>query len=159
MNLYLLLVGGVGSIGLAVSQFSETKTLNVPGEAYTLLFSLLGITGFFMVMKLVRLRQAWYESVRAMNTIKQYYLKCFPELDAAFLWKPNSIPSPGKPWTITFNFSLLIMILDSAAIGAAAQSLGIRSSLGEYAVAAFAAAVFFAWQLLYYFLQLPVNKS
>ncbi len=158
MNLYLLLVGGVGSIALAASQFAEAKTLTVPGEAYTLLFLLLGITGFFMVMKLVRLRQAWYESVRAMNTIKSYYLKRFPDLDAAFLWKPNSIPSPGKPWTITFNFSLLIMILDSAAIGAAAQSLGIRSSLGEYTVAAFAGAVFLAWQLLYYFLQLPISK-
>lgn len=159
VNLYLLLVGGVGSIVVGLSQNTGARGLNLPPEAYTLLFGLLGITGFFMVMKLVRLRQAWYDSLRAMNTIKQFYIQHFPALDAAFHWRPDTIPALGKPWTITFNLCLLIMILDSAAIAVAAHTLGIRSSLGEYTVAAFAAIIFFAWQMLYYFYQLPHSNK
>ncbi|MGE5264671.1 MAG: hypothetical protein ACM3S0_14930 [Acidobacteriota bacterium] len=158
VNLYLLLVGGVGSIALGLPQIvsdnSRSTSVTLPSSAYMLLFALLGITGFFMLMKLVRLRQAWYESVRAMNQIKKFYLQRFPELDAAFLWKAETIPAAGKPWTITFNLSVLVMLLDSTAIAIAVHMTGLRLPLGDYALDAFAAFIFFAWQLFYYFYQL-----
>ncbi|HEX9075260.1 MAG TPA: hypothetical protein VF932_05750, partial [Anaerolineae bacterium] len=114
VNLYLLLVGGVGSLVLGLPQIlSDNRvpaTTPISSNAYVLLFTLLGITGFFMLMKLVRLRQAWFESVRAMNQIKKFYLQRFPDLDGAFLWKAETIPAPGKPWTITFNLSVLVML-------------------------------------------------
>ncbi|MBI4787918.1 MAG: hypothetical protein HY782_12825 [Chloroflexi bacterium] len=156
VNMYLLLVGGVGSIVLALSQSSPSGPFDVPPAAYSLLFALLALTGFFMLMKLVRLRQAWYESARAMNQIKRFYIEKFPELDAAFLWKPNTIPALGKPWTITFNLALLVMMLDSVAIAVAVHMTGIRVPQGDYVVDLFAAVVFFGWQLFYYFYQLPV---
>ena len=72
MTLYLVLVGGVGS----ATQFASAA----PGDTGThkiflIVFLLLGITGFITVMKLVRLRQAWYESAKAMNQIKKFYLE------------------------------------------------------------------------------------
>lgn len=160
VNLYLLLVGGVGSIVLGLPQIvsdnpRSASAAPIPPNAYVLLFALLGITGFFMLMKLVRLRQAWFESVRAMNQIKKFYLQRFPELDAAFLWKAETIPAAGKPWTITFNLSVLVMLLDSTAIAIAVHMTGLRLPLGDYALDAFAAFIFFAWQLFYYFYQLP----
>ncbi len=149
VNLYLILVGGVGSIVLGLP-----RGLDAPPGAYALLFALLAVIGFFTLLKLIRLRQAWYESVRAMNTIKDFYLKHFTGLEPAFLWKVDSIPALGKPWTITFNLSILVMIIDCAALAVAVHFTGIRTSLGDYIVDVFAAIVFFLWQLWFYFFQL-----
>ena len=46
MNLNLLLVGGVGSIVVGLSQ-SSSGISNLPRNATALLFALLAITGFF----------------------------------------------------------------------------------------------------------------
>jgi hypothetical protein len=158
VNLYLLLVGGVGSIGVALPQLGLRTGFDVPRLGYALLFALLGVIGFFTVMKLVRLRQAWYESVHAMNTIKKFYLDRFPELDAAFDWKVGSIPALGKPWTITFNLSLLVALVDCAAIAVgfhfADQYLANADIFGI-----FAAVLFFLWQIWFYFLQLPLTTK
>jgi hypothetical protein len=155
VNLYLLLVGGVGSIGIALPQLGLRTGFDVPRFGYALLFAMLGVIGFFTVMKLVRLRQAWYESVHAMNTIKKFYLDRFPELDAALDWKVGSIPALGKPWTITFNLSLLVALVDCAAI-----AVGFHFADQYFAnadiVGVFAAALFFLWQIWFYFFQLPL---
>ena len=158
VNLYLLLVGGVGSIGIALPQLGPRSGFDVPRLGYALLFAMLGVIGFFTVMKLVRLRQAWYESVHAMNTIKKFYLDRFPELDAAFDWKVGSIPALGKPWTITFNLCLLVALVDCAAI-----AVGVHFADQYFAnadiVGMFAAALFFLWQIWFYFFQLPLTSK
>ena len=152
MNLYLLLVGGVGSIVVGLSQ-SGSGVENSPRSAIALLFALLAVTGFFVFMKLVRLRQAWFDSVRAMNRIKQFYLDRFPDLDKAFLWKPDTIPARSKPWTITFNLCLLVAILDSVALAIAVNFLSLRTFI-EYLPEGSAAVMYFLWQLWFYFFQL-----
>ena len=158
VNLYLLLVGGVGSIGLALPQLGPRSGFDVPRLGYALLFALLGLIGFFTVMKLVRLRQAWYESVHAMNTIKKFYLDRFPELEAAFDWKVGSIPALGKPWTITFNLSLLVALVDCAVLAVgfhfADQYLANADMVGV-----FAAFLFLLWQIYFYFFQLPISNN
>ncbi len=155
VNLYLLLIGGVSSVALALPQLSKERGFDVPGGAYALLFGLLALLGFFTVMKLVRLRQAWYESVHAMNVIKKFYLERIPELEDALLWKTETIPAPGKPWTITFNLMLLIAIVDSVALGTAFHFTGLRFAFSDYAVDVFAAVMYFLWQIWFYFMQLP----
>ena len=119
---------------------------------------MLGVIGFFTLVKLVRLRQAWYESVHAMNTIKKFYLNRFPGLDAAFAWKIETIPAPGKPWTITFNLALLVALVDCAAVAVAAhfadQFLANADMVGM-----FAAGIFFLWQVWFYFYQLPISDK
>lgn len=157
MNLYLLLVGGVGSIAVGLSQYGSGAT-NLPRIASALLFGLLALTGFFVLLKLVRLRQAWFDSVRAMNRIKQFYLERFPDLEKAFLWKPGTIPARNKPWTITFNLCLLVAILDSVALAIAVNFVGVRSLI-EYLPEVFAAAMYFLWQLWFYFFQLRSPDS
>ena len=156
MNLYLLLVGGVGSILAAAYQ--SQSALNIPRHAFALLFALLAVTGFFVLMKLVRLRQAWFDSVSAMNRIKQFYLERFPDLEKAFLWKPDTIPARNKPWTITFNLCLLVAILDSVALAVAVNFSGVRS-LVEFLPETFAAAMYFLWQLWFYFFQLRAPEK
>jgi len=156
VNLYLLLVGGVGSVGIALPQLGSRSGFDLPRLGYALLFAMLGVIGFFTVIKLVRLRQAWYESVHAMNTIKKFYLDRFPALDAAFDWKVGTIPAPGKPWTITFNLSLLVPLVDCAALAVAAHFADHFLANAD-TVGMFAAVVFFVWQIWFYFYQLPLS--
>jgi hypothetical protein len=158
VNLYLLLVGGVGSIGIALPQLGPRSGFDVPRSGYALMFMLLGLIGFFTVMKLVRLRQSWYESVHAMNTIKKFYIDRFPEVNAAFDWQVGSIPALGKPWTITFNLSLMVALVDCAAIAVgfhfADQYLANPDMVGV-----FAAVLFLLWQIYFYFFQLPLSNN
>ncbi len=151
LNLYLLLVGGVGSIIVGLGQ---ARGLDLPRNVYAIVFALLGLIGFFTLFKLVRLRQAWYDSVLAMNQIKDFYLERFPELDKAFRWRTRSIPPPDKVGTITFNLALLVAIIDSVAVGIAAYFLNLRLANNEYLVGAFAAILFLLWQIWFYFFQL-----
>lgn len=160
VNMYLLLVGGVGSLAVALPQLGLTPSFNVPRGAYALLFGLIALVGFFTLMKLVRLRQAWHDSVCAMNTIKHFYLQRFPELQDAFRWKMETIPAPGKLWTITFNLALLVVLVDSVALATAIYLTGLRVAIGDYVVEAFAALLFFFWQAWWYFYQLaPAEKD
>ena len=159
MTLYLVLVGGVGSAIAAISQFSSNPGFAVPHSVFVLVFFLLGITGFFTLMKLVRLRQAWNDSAMAMNQIKDFYRERFPELNKAFRWKTETIPPPGKPWTITFNLVLLVAIIDSVSMGVAVYFTDWRVPAGEYVIPTFVAVIFVFWQLWYYFYQLPLSKE
>ncbi len=153
VNLYLLLVGGVGSAAVGLSQ------LQLPRGAYVILFGLLGLIGFFTLMKLVRLRQAWQDSARAMNQIKDFYLTRYPDLKEAFLWKTHTIPAPGKLWTITFNLALLVALIDSFSIAVAVHFMGLRVPGADYAVEVFAAFMFFSWQTWFYFYQLSPSEK
>ncbi len=102
----------------------------------------------------MRLRQAWYDSVLAMNQIKDLYLEKFPELEKAFRWRTKTIPPPDKVGTITFSLSMLVAIIGSVSMGVAAHFTNLRLANNEYAVGAFAAILFFLWQLWFYFFQL-----
>jgi len=151
LNLYLLLVGGVGSIIVGLGQSAD---FSLPSSVYFGVFALLGIIGFFMGFKLVRLRQAWYDSVLTMNRIKDFYLEKFPDLTSAFRWRTHTLPPPDKVATITFNLALLVAIIDSVSIGVAVSFLNWRLANNEYIVAFLAAMLFFLWQLWFYFFQL-----
>jgi hypothetical protein len=148
LNLYILLVGGVGSIIAGLGQA-------LPRGVYVIVFSLLALMGFFTLMKLVRLRQAWYDSVLTMNRIKDFYVERFPELARALRWRTETIPPPGKMWTITFSLAVLVAIIDSTAFAVAVYFTSWRVPANEYAVAVFASVVFFLWQIWFYFFQLP----
>ena len=155
---YLVLVGGVSSVIAALPQFTSTSGVTLPGMAYALLFGLLGVVGLFTMLKLVRLRQAWYESALAMSKIKDFYLEQFKYLENAFRWRTDTIPSPNKLWTITFYLALLVMIIDSVAVGVAAYFLDPGMLFGEYGVAIIVALVFLVGQLGLYFFQLTTNR-
>ena len=159
VNLYLLLVGGLGSVALALPQFSAQPAFALPDEAYAVLFGLLGLLGFFTLLTLVRLRQAWQDSALAMNRIKQLYIEKFPDLANAFRWRADTIPPPGKLWTITFNLSLLVALIDSVAMGAAAHFVEPRAMQNDYYLEAFVSLMFLLWQMWFYFYQLPVSEK
>jgi hypothetical protein len=119
VNLYLLLVGGIGSLLAGLPALARGEGFALPRGAYAGLLSALALLGLFTVLKLIKLRQAWHDSVLAMNRIKDFYLTHFPELAPAFRWRTDSIPAPGRAFTITFDLVALVALIDSAALGAA----------------------------------------
>ena len=159
VNLYLLLVGGVGSIVLALPELMGNGAFSLPREMYAVLFGALGITGFVVLFTLVRLRQAWQDSAIAMNRIKDFYADHFPEIEGAFCWRTKTLPAPGKFWTITFNLALLVCLLDSTAFGVAIHFVKASSPQPNYYAELFAVINCFIWQMFFYFVQLPWYKK
>lgn len=121
VNLYLLLVGGVGTFASTAlsSSDSSSSSFKLSPRVLAIVFLALALVGYSFVFKLIRLRQAWYESTKAMNAVKDFYLMRYPELGGALRWQSGTIPEAGKPWSITFNLTLLIVILDSSSLAAA----------------------------------------
>jgi len=159
VNLYLILVGGVGSLALALPELVGKTNTDVPREVYGVLFGALGITGFVVLFTLIRLRQAWQDSALTMNRIKDVYIERFPEIADAFRWRKHTLPAPGKFFTITFNMVFLVCVLDSAALGAAIHFLEPASQQANYYAEFFAVINGFIWQMFFYFVQLPWYKK
>ncbi|MBI5300608.1 MAG: hypothetical protein HY868_00610 [Chloroflexi bacterium] len=159
LNLYLLLVGGVGSLAIALPQINNNPGFALPRETTAVLFGLLGVTGFFVLMTLLRLRQAWQDSAFTMNRIKDFYVDRFPDIADAFRWRTKTLPPPGKPWTITFNLAFLVCILDSAALGVAVHFAEPLAWQANFYAEGFIGMMFFLWQLLFYFIQLPWHRT
>lgn len=126
VNYFLLSAGVVfAAFGVMLSKEGgwELPYRNSILIALSLLFS--GI-GWVYFMQIIRLRQAWCESARAMNHLKLFYMRyCdFPENLAhqAFRWRADTIPPAGKKFTV-FYFSALLIALISAAVLAVATFL------------------------------------
>jgi hypothetical protein len=56
-----------------------------------------------------------------LQRIKEMYIAEFPELGdekLGFRWKTRSLPEAGKPWSLTYNLVLMIVVIDSFAASA-----------------------------------------
>lgn len=119
---------------------------NSANDAYMKVFSLamilLAFLGFIFLLKLIKLRTAWKDSVRAMCRIKKYYVKKHDGLKEAFLWETDTIPTVGKLWSVAFLMSLIIAILSSGSAGGAVYFWGLATgrTWGMWALCAVAAS-------------------
>jgi hypothetical protein len=116
INFYLVAVGIVAS-GVVTVLGEDSGFARSTGTA--LLWLLCGI-GWLYFLKLIRLRQAWHESVSTMCQIKEFYFEHVEEfssevLRTAFHWQSHTLPSPDRPWTVFFYSGMLIALLDSVA--------------------------------------------
>lgn len=138
-NFYLVTMGGF----IAALLGSQMENLKLPEVywAFAALFIILFIDSILTLLQLVRLREAWFESVRAMNDIKAYYQARLPglQLDTALRWKTTTMPKQYKPWSVGFLLALQVALLGGASAGAAVVFLGLTRAawLWGWAVAAF----------------------
>ncbi len=120
VNYFLLSAGVVlAGIGVMVSKEGGSE-FRYRYEAIVALSLLFNTVGWVYFMQVVRLRQAWCESARAMNHLKQFFAKhCEypPEVaKSAFRWNIESIPMAAKKMTVFYFSALLISLLSAAAI-------------------------------------------
>jgi hypothetical protein len=131
VNFYLLAFGVVATGVLTVL----SREADLPQSIGTLLLWILTSVGWLYFLKIIRLRQAWHESARAMNQIKEFFIQhdehFQPEqLRAAFRWQAHTLPSPDKPWTVFFYSAVLISLLDTMAYIVGAALLDLELSPG-----------------------------
>jgi hypothetical protein len=156
VNFYLL-VAGVAASGV-IAVLGEGSGL--PKSVGTLLLWMLCGIGWLYFLAIIRLRQAWHESARAMNQIKEFYFQHAREpergtLRSAFRWQAHTLPAPGKPWTVFFYSAMLIAFLDSAAYIAGGLLL-VRGTTGSPPVPVLGLLIlfglgFFAFHVCLYF--------
>ncbi|MGD2249676.1 MAG: hypothetical protein PVF58_14810 [Candidatus Methanofastidiosia archaeon] len=119
-NYYLATMGTM----IAASVFADL-TNSMYLEVFGLAIGILAILGFIFVLKLIKLRMSWKESVQAMCKIKEYYIENYDEsLKKAFEWKSKTIPSVGKINSVAFLMGLIIMTLSSASAAGAVYFWG-----------------------------------
>ena len=120
----------VGSIVAAIlgTQFAKDNLKSV-SVAFSILFFVLTLLGTLTIAQLARLRAAWHESIEAMNQIKDFYIKKFPETEPAFKWRIRTIPPTDKPYSIANLIALEVALL--GALTTAAAFYFILFALGE----------------------------
>lgn len=140
VNIYLILAGGLGSVLLGLPALTRGEGIELPRAALGLILLMIGVLGLFSVLKLIRLRPAWHDSVPCMNHIKDFYLGYYPEMAPAFRWRTETVPAPGRAGTISFDLSVLVSLIDSLAVGVGALFAGAPPPAAIVAGAAFFAA-------------------
>ena len=146
-------VASVGSLILAIT--SAQTQLVQSGPIYwgfVILFLALSLSGLLVLLQLVRLRQAWFETVLAMNQIKDYYTQYLPEeaLDTAFMWTNASLPAKFKPWSISFLLTLQVAIIGGVTLGAALVFAGSATGISLWPPAILLGILYMVLQLLLY---------
>ena len=112
---------------LALVGSSSSRTLSV---AATPLLWIVSLIGGLIMLQLIALRRAWAGSVMEMNYIKEFFLANAAHFDqhdlqAAFLWNPNSLPETHKRGTVYQYSAMLIALLDVTAFLGGAFLLGL----------------------------------
>ena len=131
------------------TQFAKDNLKSV-SVAFSILFLVLTLLGTLTIAQLARLRAAWHESIEAMNQIKDFYIKKFPETEPAFKWRIRTIPPTDKPYSIANLIALEVALL--GALTTAAAFYFILFALGEVTLLSwmiiaisFAAGAGFQW--------------
>jgi hypothetical protein len=126
---------------------------------FPILFGLVTFLGAVTVLELSRLRQAWMESVRAMNVMKEHLSDNTASLKKVFRWKTDKMPRPFKPWSVGFLKSLQVSVLSGISSGTAAIFISLtvcENRLNWWLGSIVAILVVPLIMLLYY---LPLRKE
>lgn len=101
-------------------------SVQVPGvnperlyTTFVIIFAVLTALGLITILELVRLRQAWLESVRAMNQVKEQLIVRDPALAAYFRWRMDTVPPAFKLRSFGFLQAVSVALLSGLSLGAA----------------------------------------
>src|SRR6185437_2915872 len=113
-----VLAGGVGALYELGDKSAHSEVIAAT------LFLLAGFIGLIFFFKIVRIRQAFDDSLLTMNVIKEHYISVFkgtvPAVEEIFRWRMKSMPSGRRFGSLTFLVYFAISVIDSLALGLAA---------------------------------------
>ena len=141
--------------GFAAALYSSQGANSTQPALYALfggLFLILSLTGLLTLLQLIRLRQAWFESIAAMNQIKEYYRMHFPalKLEQALRWNKSNPPPLHKPWSISYFLALQVAVMGGASLGASVYYFGLLAQYSLWLGALLAGGAYLAGQMLLY---------
>jgi hypothetical protein len=118
-------------IAAVLSTQVETAVQQQLYLTFVVIFGLLSVLGVITVAQLVRLRQAWLESVRAMNHIKERLIAADESLAHYFRWRNDTIPAAFKWRSFGFLQALSVALLSGLALGAAVAFAALARGTAE----------------------------
>lgn len=133
---------------LGASFIAPFLNLSFDTKLFGYIFLALAVIGVLSVIQLIKLRRSWRESVKAMNRVKEYYIQANPDLESAFKWRIQSIPSGSKIFSLSFIMAFMLMVMNTLAIIAAFMLLAPVSRMLYHAIIA---AVSMIVQLIIWF--------
>ena len=119
-SFYLIAVGSLVAALFSTQLFDPDKFTQIVKLMFSGLFVLLTLLGISTIMQLARLRVAWYESMQAMNQIKEFAIKQNPELAGAFRWTNETLPAKYKKNSISYYQAREVALIGGLMFGASA---------------------------------------
>ena len=110
-SFYLIAVGSLIAALFGTQLFESDKFTPAVKLMFSGLFFFLTLLGTSTVMQLAQLRSAWYESMMAMNQLKDFAMKQNPELVDAFRWKTSTLPEKYKSGSVSTYQALEVSLI------------------------------------------------
>jgi hypothetical protein len=118
-SFYLISVGSLVATILG-TQFLDPQTFTQTIKfLFSGLFILLTLMGSSTILQLARLRASWYESMLAMNQIKDFMMSQNKELKHALRWTASTLPSKYKTDSISYFQAREAAVISGITFGAA----------------------------------------
>ncbi len=118
-SFYLIAVGSLVAAMFGTQFFDPNFFTRTVDLMFSGLFILLTLLGTSTIMQLARLRAAWYESMLAMNQLKEYMMSENKSLVNAFRWKTNTLPPKHKTSSVSYYQALEVALISGLMFGAA----------------------------------------
>jgi len=118
-SFYLIAVGSLVAALFGTQLFDADKFTQAVKLMFGGLFVLLTLLGTSTIMQLARLRSAWYESMLAMNQLKDFAMKQNPALKNAFRWKAETLPAKYKTGSVSYYQAFEVALIGGLMFGAA----------------------------------------
>ena len=122
-SFYMIAVGSLIATLFGTQFFDAGELTQNIKLMFSGVFLLLTLLGLSTVLQLARLRSAWYESMMAMNQIKDFAMKQNPELAEAFRWKTSTLPAKYKSGSVSSNQALEVSLIGGLMFGATTHFL------------------------------------
>ena len=119
-SFYLVAVGSLVAAVFSTQFVSQDIPPSLIDWAFTVLFFVLTILGTLTTLQLARLRAAWHDSMRAMNQLKDYWIRHSSDihLKEAFRWDTASLPPRHKTNSVSYYQALEVALLSGLTFGA-----------------------------------------
>jgi len=118
-SFYLIAVGSLVAALLGTQLFDVDKFTQTVQISFSGVFILLTLLGTSTIMQLARLRGAWYESMLAMNQLKDFAINQNPELTHAFRWQTSPLPSKYKMGSVSYYQAVEVALISGLMFAAA----------------------------------------
>jgi hypothetical protein len=117
-SFYLIAVGSLIA-ALFGTQFIGMNSLpTAVNLMFSGLFLLLTLLGTSTIMQLARLRAAWYESMLAMNQLKDYMVRENEALAKAFRWQSSTLPPKYRTNSVSYFQAMEVALISGLMLGA-----------------------------------------
>ena len=117
-SFYLIAVGSLIAAMFGTQILGMTSLPAGVNLMFSGLFLLLTLLGTSTIMQLARLRAAWYESMLAMNQLKDYMIRENKTLARAFRWQSNSLPPKYRKSSVSYYQAVEVALISGLMLGA-----------------------------------------